>query len=358
MSKAKAEELGLTWLAEIGAHGVVAPAPDARCRSSLPTRSRRLREAGHHPQPISMVELNEAFAAVGLASTEKLGLDPAIVNVSRGRHRARSSARDVRCPPRAELLALGLAPPRWRPGATALCGGGGQNDALIITVPASEQRRPWRGPDDVPDLVAGARRGEPCAVARLISLVEDGSPQLREVAEQLTPRRKCPHRRADRFAWGGQVDHHLGLGERLSGGRQARRECCGPPPRPSPAGRCWSDRVRMQEHALDTGVFIRSMASRGHLGGLAWATPQALRVLDGAGCGVILVETVGGAVRSRSHHRRPPTPWWCCSRPGWAMASRPPRRESWRSAMSSRSTRRIAMVPTPRLASCGMIGPG
>jgi LAO/AO transport system kinase len=49
----------------------------------------------------------------------------------------------------------------------------------------------------------------------------------------------------------------------------------------------------MQEHATDNGVFIRSMATRGHLGGLSWATPQALRVLDAAGCDVVLVETVG-----------------------------------------------------------------
>jgi LAO/AO transport system ATPase len=51
--------------------------------------------------------------------------------------------------------------------------------------------------------------------------------------------------------------------------------------------------VRMQDHAGDSGVYIRSMASRGHLGGLAWATPQALRVLDAAGCDVVLIETVG-----------------------------------------------------------------
>ena len=49
----------------------------------------------------------------------------------------------------------------------------------------------------------------------------------------------------------------------------------------------------MQEHATDDQVYIRSMASRGHLGGLAWATPQALRVLDAAGCDVVLIETVG-----------------------------------------------------------------
>jgi LAO/AO transport system kinase len=65
------------------------------------------------------------------------------------------------------------------------------------------------------------------------------------------------------------------------------------PSSPFSGGALLGDRVRMQDHATDPGVFIRSMASRGHLGGLAWATPQALRVLDAAGCDVVLVETVG-----------------------------------------------------------------
>jgi LAO/AO transport system kinase len=65
------------------------------------------------------------------------------------------------------------------------------------------------------------------------------------------------------------------------------------PSSPFSGGALLGDRVRMQEHATDSGVFIRSMASRGHLGGLSWATPQALRVLDAAGCDVVLVETVG-----------------------------------------------------------------
>jgi LAO/AO transport system kinase len=65
------------------------------------------------------------------------------------------------------------------------------------------------------------------------------------------------------------------------------------PSSPFTGGALLGDRVRMQEHATDPGVFIRSMASRGHLGGLSWATPQAIRVLDAAGCEVILVETVG-----------------------------------------------------------------
>jgi len=65
------------------------------------------------------------------------------------------------------------------------------------------------------------------------------------------------------------------------------------PSSPFSGGALLGDRVRMQDHATDSGVFIRSMASRGHLGGLAWSTPQALRVLDAAGYDVVLVETVG-----------------------------------------------------------------
>jgi LAO/AO transport system kinase len=65
------------------------------------------------------------------------------------------------------------------------------------------------------------------------------------------------------------------------------------PTSPFSGGALLGDRVRMQEHATDDGVFIRSMASRGHLGGLAWATPQAVRILDAAGFEVIMIETVG-----------------------------------------------------------------
>jgi LAO/AO transport system kinase len=65
------------------------------------------------------------------------------------------------------------------------------------------------------------------------------------------------------------------------------------PSSPFSGGALLGDRVRMQEHATDPEVYIRSMATRGHLGGLAWATPQALRVLDAAGCHVVLLETVG-----------------------------------------------------------------
>ncbi len=65
------------------------------------------------------------------------------------------------------------------------------------------------------------------------------------------------------------------------------------PSSPFSGGALLGDRIRMTEHASDPEVFIRSMASRGHLGGLSWAAPQALRVLDAAGCDVVLLETVG-----------------------------------------------------------------
>src|SRR3546814_230098 len=65
------------------------------------------------------------------------------------------------------------------------------------------------------------------------------------------------------------------------------------PSSPFSGGALLGDRVRMGDHALDKDVYIRSMASRGHLGGLSWSTPQAMRVLDAAGCDVVLVETVG-----------------------------------------------------------------
>lgn len=65
------------------------------------------------------------------------------------------------------------------------------------------------------------------------------------------------------------------------------------PSSPFSGGALLGDRIRMSDHALDPGVYIRSMASRGHLGGVSWSTPQALRVLDAAGCDIILVETVG-----------------------------------------------------------------
>ena len=150
-----------------------------------------------------------------------------------------------------------------------------------------------RGPS-VAELVDDARAGSARAVARLISLVEDASPALREVAAALVPHAG----KAEVVGLTGApgVGKSTCTAALVAAYRSAGRRVgvlAVDPSSPFSGGALLGDRVRMQEHATDGGVFIRSMATRGHLGGLAWATPQALRVLDAAGCDVILVETVG-----------------------------------------------------------------
>ena len=147
---------------------------------------------------------------------------------------------------------------------------------------------------DVPTLVAKARTGDPRSVARLISLVEDGDPALPALAAALAP-----------YAGNAQVVGLTGApgvgkstttNELVRALRAAGRRVgvlAVDPSSPFTGGAILGDRIRMQEHTTDPGVYIRSMSSRGHLGGLSAATPQAVRVLEGAGCDVVLVETVG-----------------------------------------------------------------
>jgi len=142
--------------------------------------------------------------------------------------------------------------------------------------------------------VQEARSGDPRAVARLISLVEDASPSLREVSARLVPYTGHAHVVGVTGAPGvGKSTATSAIVSALRSAGQRVGVLAVDPSSPFSGGALLGDRVRMQEHATDSEVFIRSMASRGHLGGLAWATPQALRVLDAAGCDVILVETVG-----------------------------------------------------------------
>ena len=135
MRRSRAEELGLTWLAEIGAHGVVA-GPD----STLQSQPARAIEAacakeGITPADLDLVEINEAFAAVGLASAKELGLDLDKVNVNGGAiamgHPIGMSGARITLHLAQELRRRGGGV-----GAAALCGGGGQGDALIVRVPA------------------------------------------------------------------------------------------------------------------------------------------------------------------------------------------------------------------------------
>ena len=295
MSKAKAEELGLTWLAEIGAHGNVA-GPDNSLHSQPANAIRQaLGKAGLGVADLDLVEINEAFAAVGIQSTRELGISSEIVNVNGGAIAlghpiGMSGAR----------LVLTLALELRRRG-----GGTGRGGAL-------RRRRPGRRADhprtercrragvtvrrgrDVPLLVARARDGDARAVARLITLVESGDELLPQVAAALAP-----------YAGRAQV---IGLTGAPGVGKSTTtnelvRALRAPdhrvgvlavdPSSPFTGGAILGDRVRMQDHATDPGVYIRSMSSRGHLGGLAAATPQAVRVLEGAGCDVVLVETVG-----------------------------------------------------------------
>ena len=147
---------------------------------------------------------------------------------------------------------------------------------------------------DVARLVGQARGGNPRAVARLISLVEDASPALREVMSALAPFT------GSTYIVGLTGSPGVGKSTMTSAIVKALRHkdlrvgvLAVDPSSPFSGGALLGDRIRMQDHTLDPEVYIRSMASRGHLGGLAWSTPQALRVLDAAGCDVVLVETVG-----------------------------------------------------------------
>jgi acetyl-CoA C-acetyltransferase len=135
MSKAKAQSLGLSWIAEIGAHGVVS-GPDSSLQSQPANAIKHaLGKAGMAVSDLDLIEINEAFAAVGIQSMRELGVGDDITNVNGGAIAlghpiGMSGARLVL------HLALELGRRGGGVGAAALCGGGGQGDALLLTAPA------------------------------------------------------------------------------------------------------------------------------------------------------------------------------------------------------------------------------
>ncbi|MET8653645.1 acetyl-CoA C-acetyltransferase [Nocardia aurea] len=135
MSKAKAEELGLSWIAEIGAAGVVS-GPDSTLQAQPANAiAKACAREGISPSDLDLIEINEAFAAVGIASARQLGIDQDKVNVNGGAiavgHPLGMSGARILL-----HLALELKRRGGGIGAAALCGGGGQGDALIVRVPA------------------------------------------------------------------------------------------------------------------------------------------------------------------------------------------------------------------------------
>ncbi len=146
-------------------------------------------------------------------------------------------------------------------------------------------------PTSIADRVlAGDRR----AVARAISLVEDGSSDLPALSEAIYPRTGRAHTVG---LTGAPGVGKSSLAAQLVAGARARGRTVAvlaiDPTSPFTGGALLGDRLRMQAHATDPGVFIRSMATRGLLGGMALAAPEAIRILDASGKDLIIVETVG-----------------------------------------------------------------
>ena len=143
-------------------------------------------------------------------------------------------------------------------------------------------------------VIERALAGDGRALARLVSLAENGGPELRPVMKALAPR--AGRARVVGLTGAPGVGKSTMTGALVAAFRAAGRRVgvlAIDPTSPFTGGALLGDRIRMQDHATDDQVFIRSMANRGHLGGIAAATPQAIRVLDAVGFDPIVIETVG-----------------------------------------------------------------
>jgi LAO/AO transport system kinase len=144
------------------------------------------------------------------------------------------------------------------------------------------------------DLVERILEGDRRAIARAISMVEDGAEGLAQISAGLFPH--TGRARTIGLTGSPGVGKSTLAAALVAGARQRGRSAAVlaiDPTSPFTGGALLGDRVRMQDHATDPGVFIRSMATRGHLGGMALAAPEAIRILDAAGMAEVIVETVG-----------------------------------------------------------------
>jgi LAO/AO transport system kinase len=144
------------------------------------------------------------------------------------------------------------------------------------------------------ELAEGVLEGDRRAVARAISLVEDGSKELPALSAALYPHTGRAHTIGLTGSPGvGKSSLAAGLVKVAREHNRTVAVLAIDPTSPFTGGALLGDRLRMQAHATDPGVFIRSMATRGHLGGMALAAPEAVRVLDASGKDLVMVETVG-----------------------------------------------------------------
>ena len=320
---------------------------------------------------LDLIEINEAFAAVGIAVD------------ARPRHRARRSSTSTAarsrsatrsacpapgscCPWRSSCAGAAAAPARRRCAAAAARAtrciadrcravrtGRRRADAVRPGVSRGRRRRWWRGP---------ATGGRAVRVARLIIA---GRERRAGAAARWRRRWRRYTGRAQVIGLTGSP----GVGKsttttswsgRCAGRGQRVGVLAVDPSSPFTGGAILGDRVRMQDHATDPGVFIRSMSSRGppRRAGRGDAR-RRVRVLDAAG----LRRRPGRDRRRRAGRGRGrlawPTPRWCCSRRAWATRSRPPRPASWRSPTCSWSTRPTGTAPTQTVRDLqGMIALG
>ena len=286
-------------LAEIGAHGTVA-GPDNSLQSQPANAiARALAKAGRTVADLDLIEINEAFAAVAIQSMRDLGVGPERVNVNGGAialgHPIGASGARI-----ALHLVLELRRRGGGLGAAALCGGGGQGDALLLR--GASDRAVAEPPPGAAARRSGgagrprARDGDARALARLVSLVENRSPELRGGDEG--------DRAADRAMRGcigltgspgvGKSTVTGSPGGGLPGCRAAGRRAGGRPDvARSPAARCSVTGCGCRIMRPTAGSSSGRWPAAGTWAGCPLATPQALRVLDAAGFDLVLVETVG-----------------------------------------------------------------